>query len=240
MRKVIVVVALLILAAALSLFLKVTRIEVSGLKTLDANAVVSAGRLAVGESLLFADTEGAEKRILAEFPYAESVSIHRKLPTTLRINLVESVSLAYIELTDGSCAKISDSGRVLEVSRDTENPPEGIHIIGIGEGTAKAGQIYEPTADETIRFGYCLEFLQAVNAPEGSGIIGLISYIDAGDLLDFKFDLKFYRGFTVYLGSREETIRKLGTLSQTLEKLGANDSGSIDLSVIGEAHLIPD
>jgi hypothetical protein len=241
MRKVIVILAVLIIAFAISLFLKVTRIEVSGVSRVDINAVVSAGRLAVGESVVFADTKGAEKRIIAEFPYVESVHIFRKLPTTLRIDVIESTPIAYLELPDSKYAKISEAGRVLEIiSGDNTERPEGIRITGIGTGIAETGKPYEPGSDESIRFGYCLEFLQAINASgETRYLIAHINHIDASELLDFKFNLDYNGGFTVSLGSQEQTSRKLGTLSQTLEKLSPSDSGTIDLSVIGEAHLIP-
>ncbi|MDR0935888.1 MAG: FtsQ-type POTRA domain-containing protein [Oscillospiraceae bacterium] len=241
MRKLIVILAFLILGFAVSLFLKVSRIEVSGANRIDINAIVSAGGLATGESVIFADTNGAEKRILAEFPYIESVHIYRKLPTTLRIDLIESTPIAYIELQDGNYAKISESGRVLElIDAEQDGRPGGIRITGVGAGLAKPGAPYEPGDDETIRFGYCLEFLQAVNnSNETRYLLQYISYINASDLLDFKFDLNYNRGFIVSLGSREQTTRKLGTLTQTLEKLNPTDSGTLDLSVIGEAHLIP-
>ena len=86
---------------------------VTGTLKLDHAAVIEASGLKTGGNLFLTKTDKAIEKIEELFPYARSVSIKRRLPDTLVIEIDEAVPVAYIE-HGGSYWLISHEGKLLE------------------------------------------------------------------------------------------------------------------------------
>ena len=88
-------------AAAMAVFFKAEKIEVSGNSRYTAQQVVDVCGVEQGDNLFFMNKYEVAGRISQALPYVESVSINRKLPESLRIRVTECVCDVALEQAGG-------------------------------------------------------------------------------------------------------------------------------------------
>jgi len=234
MKIVISVIAVAVLAAImLGMFCNVSEITTSGNVRYTSEEIVSASALTTGGSLFLFDSKSAEDKIVATFPYISAAKAERHLPNRINISVVERVPLARVELPNSQTAQLDADGVVICIGELTE----GVMLYGItlDEVVPIAGEpLLQSEGDEQEKFRYALEILSELYS---IGLFERVTHLDA-NMLSPEFGLGSQ--FTVRLGKREDTARKIDFLNRTLEQLTPADNGILDLSISGECHYIPD
>ena len=82
-------------------FFRVGEITVTGAGEITAEAILKAGGLKPGISILFLQEAKIAESIVRKYPEIKSVEIERKLPDTILLNVAERVQAAYLLTADG-------------------------------------------------------------------------------------------------------------------------------------------
>lgn len=93
---------------------EIKRVEVVGTSVLSTDDVIARAAVDEGETLLRVDREAIVGRLL-EDPWVEDATIHRRLPSTLRIDVTERTPAAIVD-TGVSFWFVEQSGRVIAES----------------------------------------------------------------------------------------------------------------------------
>jgi len=90
---------------------KVKVIEVSGTKRVSAEKIYEGADIAVGENMMTIPSGDIRKTILEQYPLVKNVTIHRIVPSKIRINIEERKPFACV--TDNQKFYIIDSERIV-------------------------------------------------------------------------------------------------------------------------------
>ena len=100
------------IVAALTLFFKVETITVSGTTEYSSEEIITASGVKQGDNLFLLNKYEIYESILEKLPYVSSVSISRKLPDTLLIEVTDSNQGGVIE-DHGTYWVLSAEGKLL-------------------------------------------------------------------------------------------------------------------------------
>lgn len=137
--------AFLIACAALiflmSIFFRVSSVEVRGNSYYTSEEVEDASGIIDGDNLFFINRFSVVSRIVARLPYVESVEITRYLPNKVVITISESQALACVSY-EGEPWVIDRSCRML-TQASAANAASLIEVRGITPLTAEVGEVFE-------------------------------------------------------------------------------------------------
>lgn len=216
----------------MSVFFRVSDIEVTGNTHYTDEEIIRAIDIEQGDNLFFFDRFAAISRVFAKLPYIEEVSVVRKLPNKVTIEVVESTALAYIKLGDERWT-LDHNCKVLGKAADGEQD-QLIPIVGFDPGTLLIGEQLTTGDGSTAPVDYLAEILYQL---QERGLASNVTRIDFSDLDAVKFS--YGRKYTVILGSYSEVEYKFGMFVSVMEKLKAGDVGIINLSDTSTAHFSP-
>lgn len=123
---------------ALTLFFRISTIEVNGADLYSEEEVLEAAAIEPGRNLFLFNKFRAQRAIISSLPYVQEVRIYRRLPDTVVIDVTESRgSLAAVQ--DGFCWIISPQGKILE-QRPQEDAKKfgaltGVELLAPSVGT---------------------------------------------------------------------------------------------------------
>lgn len=101
------------IVAALTLFFRVDTVVITGQQRYTEEEIREASGIAEGANLVLFNKYTAANNIVSALPYIEEISINRKLPDTLLIQVREcSIPLAVVQ--DGSAWLVSASGKIVD------------------------------------------------------------------------------------------------------------------------------
>jgi cell division protein FtsQ len=226
----------------LSVFFRVDTITVAGADKYTPWMIRQASGVETGDALLSISEARVASRIISDLPYIDEVKVSRKLPGTVEIQVTELQVTYSIEDENGGWWLISSSGRAIEaVSLEkalgytrveglairTPTAGEQVQalpgkIIDPGEGTAV--EMDQTDADQQLA-----ALIAIMTGLERSPIIGEITVIDVTTITDLR--LEYPQLLTVLLGDDEQLEYKISYLAAAVEKLEANQSGELDLSL---------
>ena len=224
----------LVLAAvigALTMFFKVETILVEGNEKYSPQEIIEAAEIQPGDNLYLMNKFEHAQAIFEKLPYAQSVSIKRKLPDTLIIEVEECAAAASIPAEGGSWL-LSASGKLLEQRRSL--PDDCIRVTGCtlcdpeisGEAAFDKDNAYKMTALKTI-----------LSVAEEKRMRTNIKSISLGD--DTCIQLTYTERFTVKMPWTADIAYKLESLATVVDNLEANEIGEINLMADGKASFIP-
>ena len=230
-------VSVIIICAALllgmSVFFRVSTVEVEGNAKYTEQEIVSASGIEPGDNLFFINRFAAVSRILSKLPYVESVTINRSMPNRIVIEITESAAIAYVTAEDGLWA--IDRGCKLLAGINPSDVGSLIKVTGLIPIAPAVGEVIAPGEAETPKVSYLSDMLRAISA---LGIAGDVSDIDMSNISNPTFE---YLGrFRVKLGGHENVDYKFQLLLSAVSKLEPGDSGTLDLSIDNRAHLTYD
>ncbi|BAC18861.1 POTRA domain protein, FtsQ-type [Corynebacterium efficiens YS-314] len=197
-----VVIALVAIAAAVAWFVpvfKVESIEINGAVRTDTEVAREVSGITAGDNLLRIDATGAAHAI-AEMPWVSSVTLNRRLPSTVEITLTEREAAVFIRRPDGEHI-IDTEGQPIVVG----TPPVGtVEVTGIRE-------------DDPEVLPAVIDIIRAIDDydPELRNIIATIEAPDQFDVL-----LRLTDGREVYWGSSENNHDKAVALSTVVQREG--------------------
>ena len=230
-------IAFLIICAALafgmSVFFRVSGIEVVGNSLYTPEEIIEASGIEEGDNLFFINRFSAISRIFSKLPYVEKAVINRTLPNKLVIVVSESHAIACVSTEDGTWA--IDRGCKLLSKASGDDLRGLIRIEGLTPIAPEAGQIIAPGEAESPKVAYLSEILTQIDA---LGLRDRITYIDISGISNPSFD--YIGRFTVKLGADENVEYKFQCLLSAVESLSDGDRGTLDLSIDKRAHLTYD
>lgn len=226
--------AFVLICAALifgmSVFFRVTKIEVTGGVSYTEEEIIKASSIEPGDNLIFIDRSGAASRIRSKLPYIESVAVRRELPNTVNIEIRESRALAYLAV-EGELWAIDRSCKALNKTTSTD-VESLIHVTGVTAEKPDVGELLTGKDAEAPKLEYLSVILRELSA---RGMESGVGGIDMTNLANPSFD---YEGrFLVRLGKNEDVGYKLDRMLSVVERLGKEDSGTLDLSIDERVHF---
>ena len=104
--------------AALTMFFKVSTVEVTGSSRYQAGEVAAASGVELGDNLVLLDKYHIAQRIYTELPYVTEARINRKFPSTLVLDVTETSAVASIQGAGGYWL-LNAGEKLLEVVDET-------------------------------------------------------------------------------------------------------------------------
>lgn len=207
----------------MSVFFKVSRIEVKGNSIYTADEVIKASGIEKGDNLFFINGIAAGSRVAVKLPYVDSVQINRGLPNLVIIEVTESKAVGCVKVGD-ELWSVSSSGKFL--SSITQDDSSHIAMIsGINVSDAATGEHIEAASGEENKLAYLTDILYQIQA---RGLLGKVTAIDMSDVNNptFEYDSRFL----VKLGAMDNTEYKFGKMLSAVLQLSADDAGTLDVS----------
>jgi cell division protein FtsQ len=229
------------LVLGISVFFKVETVEVSGCSQYSAWSIREASGIEDGENLLTLSRGKAAGKIIAAFPYIDSVRIGIKLPGTVTIEVTEVRVTYRLEDENGKLWLVSSSGKV--VAETTLAESEGFtKILGVklddpkvgeqavaleisGDRVDSEGNVIPVTVTQAQRLQAALDIATYL---EDNEIIGKAANIDVSDLGNIS--LWYGDRYQVLLGDTTQLSYKIKLMRNTIES-GKVTSGVLDITL---------
>ena len=225
------VVVIVAIIFVMSVFFRVSDILVTGNTHYTDEEIIRAIDIEEGDNLFFFDRFAAISRVFAKLPYIEEVTVIRKLPDKVTIEVTESTALAYIKLGDEKWT-MDHNCKILGKAADNETG-QLVEISGISPGTLLIGEQLSTSDGNTSVVEYLAEVLFQIQERGLTSDIPLVDFTQPNDVR-----LSYGGRFTVKLGKADNTEYKFGMLVTVVRKLGSGDVGLIDLSDGKTAHFM--
>ena len=215
----------------LSLFFNINKIVVSGDAVYSHETVIKASGISEGDNLIFLSKSKLDKKISSELTYIGSVTVKRRLPSTLELVVKKTDAKLGIAM-NGYFTLLDENGKVLE--KDLETVGENIILLNLGE-------IESAELGETVVLKEEKVFTKLQDVLTECNQIGLhdISLMDISDIYNIKI---VYQGrITLELGETdsENLSSKLALGKAAIEKQDEENNlyrGTINLTVDGKGY----
>ena len=210
------------IVAGCIVFFKVERIEVEGAERYTVEQVTEASGVTIGENLFLINKFSVINRIFKALPYMDEIMIRRKLPDALVITVTECVPAAAVQFENGYWI-IDPKGKLLE---NVDTPGTGYPVLTGLDMLSPAQGSYVTLNEEDVRESYYKSLLQELVNQE------LISDITRIDLTEDNVIWLYYKEqCRIKLESNSDFAYKISFLTQILETLQSNETGTIDMTV---------
>lgn len=217
---IIVSIALLILLLSSSLF-NIKHVEVLGNTRLSSNKVVSLSKLNIDENI-FKFNKNDVKKSIKESAYVEDVSIKRKLPSTVIIEIDERIPTYMLQFTD-SYVYINNQGYMLEISNDKLEIPIILGFV-TDLNNIKAGNRLDLADLEKMN-----TVIKIYETARNSDLNEYITKIDISNSKENKIVMEELKK-TVYLGDLSNLNAKMLELKEILHKMQGKE-GEVFLNI---------
>lgn len=211
-----------VIVVALTMFFRVSNIEVEGQQRYTREQIVETSGLKQGDNLFLMNKFTAAERLLKDLPYIEEVRINRSLPDTLIITVKECGDpLAFVQ---GDTAwLISTSGKIVEkrAASEVSDIPviDGMELLS----PTLAEPIAVSTANQT-RYDSLLTLLSALEDAGDMENVNAIHLDDASAL-----NMEYLNRFTVVFNYGSDYAKDLRSVAAVVAQLQSNETGTIDL-----------
>jgi cell division protein FtsQ len=202
--------------------LDVDRVEVDGVYRTPVEAVRAAAGIDQGDALLWLDTGAAEDRI-ARLPWVAEVSVERRWPGTITVDLRERVPAAAVPTADGTWLVADGEGRVVATA---DVQPDSFLLL---EGVTGAGEPGDTLPAETHDALSVAAAVPEVLRPEVAAVLG-----PPGAL-----QLRLTSGGLVELGDRERIEDKLLAAAAVLGSVSAECVERLDVTLPSSPAMVP-
>lgn len=224
------------LVLGISVFFRISGIEVSGAVRYSSEEIIEASGLKEGSSIAFINREAIESRISEALVYIGKVTVSRKLPGTVVIEVHESGTVACVE-TESGIWLIDSYCRLLEQC-PVSAAENYIKVTGFIVLSPKAGERLRVNDADKAKLEYLEDILTALSDAD---MLRDVGGIDMSTSANPQFE---YLGrFRVKLGGNADTGAKLALLVSAIAELNESERGVIDLSDYStsqKAHFSPE
>ena len=205
-----------------SLFFRINNITVSGDRVYSDKMVVEKSEIVSGKNLFRVNEKRVSEKLSKELPYIKEITIERKLPDTLIINVTATREVATVTTAKGFVL-LDETGKVLDknasILKENVAVIKGVKLKEYEEGAMVSFTDAKKT--ETL-----LELLGAIKK---SGL-ELLTEIDLKNINDIK--IKYDDRITFEVGSLTNIETKLARGVAALEKeneINSYSKGTLDL-----------
>ena len=199
----------------ISSFLKIITIEVIGVSRHPHSEIIEFSGIAVGDNMLWIKIENAEQGIKEAIPLISEVTIKRDFPDTVKIEIKESIPLAWMPF-EGYYLTIDSEGRILE--RADTPPQDLIEIRGFSPNSPAIGSMLRAEAGGSMRLQFMTDVLRAM---EDENMADMVSYLDMSSIANITFG--YGERYTVLLGGPEGAQHKINQLPVVLSRTETQD-----------------
>lgn len=227
-----VICGLLICAAivlAPTVFFRVSHITVSGDTRYTGQELIDSSGVREGDNMFFLDSGHIEQVLQAKYPYLDTVKLHRRLPSTLQIEVTERTPALSVEV-NGEYLLMDMAGKVLEKAGQVAD--NTVEVIGAEAEELKIGDM---VGDEQEKLQTVLDLMSLMTQYE------MNEQVDSVDI-DKAYDvrIRFDDRYTILLGNLSELEHKIQFLQAILKEPSLPETGIIDLTDDKKAHYRPD
>ena len=217
-------------AAAMAIFFKVEKIEVSGNSRYTSQQVVDVCGVEQGDNLFFMNKYEVAGRISQALPYVESVSINRKLPESLCIRVTECVCDVALEQAGGVWL-LCQTGKVVDF---VEVKPEGSAVVtGVTLAEPAVGGSLAAAEGSEAALTELRDLLDHLRA---KGMLADVQeiHLEREDCVSFRY----LDRLNVEIPWESDLDYKLDFLAAVVAKLEDYETGTLKMMVDGEARLL--
>jgi len=214
------VLVLIIIIFGVSVFFRVTSVEVAGQSRYTADEIIVASGIQTGDNLFFINTDAAARRIKASKPYIADVRVTWQIPDVALIEVTESIAFAVVS-EGGDYWKIDSSGRILEHT-DFSGTAGLIRVMGLTAVTPREGAALAVAEAYDTQLGFLLDILSAMDKAE----IGRdVTNLDMTNISAITFT---YKGrVDVRFGRGDKAEFKITRLLEALENRADDFAGQV-------------
>ncbi len=226
-----IILTVVLLIVGVIIFFKVAVIEVEGTDKYTATEVIEASGIKKGQNIFRLDKDSVEQKIYEQLPYIDEVTIVRKLPEKVLVEVSECYHLAAIR-SGGDYLIINKHGKILEESNSAD---DSILVRGVKPVEPEVGKKLALGDTGAMQLNAMTDVLSAFVAAD---MADEIEWLDMSNIGNITFE--YQDRFTVELGKSENAEMKMQLLLSVVENLQGTDKGRIDVSTENEVHFIPD
>ena len=220
--------------AALTMFFKVSTVEVTGSSRYRDGEVAAASGVELGDNLVLLDKYRIAQRIYTELPYVTEARINRKFPSTLVLEVTETTAVASIQGAGGYW--LLSAGEKLLEAVDETGAQDYLRITGLEAVNPAVSARLELPEDSPITLERLGQLLPAMERLEMLGRADGLDLSDRSDLV-----LGYDGRFQVIISYDADFDYKLLCLLEAVKCLEPNERGTIRLNMkeANKAHFIP-
>ena len=208
-----------IMIFGVGVFFRVVYYEVEGAVRYTEREIIKASGIAVGDSLIFLNTDKAAQYIYSELPYIMEVRISPKHPDTLRLEVREVEAFAAVAYGNGFVV-LDSTGRELE---KTAALPQGlIELRGFTPFETNQGKKIKVSSADENKFKYALEVMSEA---EKRNIQKNISYLDVTNIANIT--IEYAEKYRIILGSTTNISDKLGDVMAFASDMETSDRSNV-------------
>lgn len=233
-----------VLVLSLTVFFHIDTITVNGTSRYDNQQIIQASGIVKGNNLFLSSVVKAKENIQTQFPYLSKVSVERKLPATIVINIT-GAEAEYCYQTSGGYALADSTGRVMEIVNADAVPVEttviktnAAFVANVGEKVSvdenKSDELKQEDEKELELLGNILDAMKKSEIAD-------ITSVDVTTVSEIK--LVYQDRLTLNLGSSLELEYKLKSAVEIIKKedeISTTTSGEINLSNPGNVYVSPE
>lgn len=203
----------------LTMFFNVEEIIVTGNTRYTEEELIETTGIKLGDNLFRIDAVRAEDKLLSIYSYVDEVTVEKRFPTRVYVNITEAVPFASLEESDGFTL-ISSRGKVLERAMEI-SPPGMVEVRGISTVLSD-----EEDEHRLKLLGEMTGYMEELNMSE-------INFIDLSDTLDIVLIIQ--NRLRVELGNELELQYKLQFVNEVInEKIKEHGFILLDASTPGK------
>lgn len=220
-----------VVVTALTLFFKLGEVRISGNTRYTQEEIRLSSGLEMGENLFLMNKYAVANRLLNALPYIEEVRINRLLPDTMLIDVSEC-DHTYAVVQGGTAWLMSDSGKIVDSCKpsEAEGSPriEGCELLAPAVGAQMALSAQLQSRQESL-----LNLLSALEEAEAVEKVTTISLESPSELV-----IDYVGRFDAVMPYEADYGYMLTYLERVVSALETNETGTIDLTHEGEAHVL--
>ena len=210
------------LVLVFSLFFRINTITISGDKVYSDKMVTEKSGIETGENLFKINEEKLSQKLSNDLPYIKSVTVERKLPDTIIINVEAAKEVAAITTQNGFVL-LDETGKVLD--KDASILKENVAVINNVKlkEYVEGGRVVLTDEKKTETL---IKLFEAIKNTD----MQLLTEIDLNNVNDIK--IKYDDRITFEVGSLTNIETKLARGMAALEKeneINAYSEGTLDL-----------
>lgn len=220
-----------VFALMLTPYFHIKWFDITGNEKVTNEQIIQTANLQYNTNLFKVNLKNAESAI-SKIPYINTVTVRRKLPDGIRVQVTECVPVAYMPFGT-AYVMIDENGKLLETVDKLENGPALPVVNGITVDNFQLGMsLSETNPNEAKALKSLLEKLREYELYDRVSAFD----ISNSDNLSFVFD----QHKKVVVGDSYRLDYKLMMLKAAIEQLAPSEAGTIDLTIEGKAVFTPD
>lgn len=213
------------IALCMTVFFNIETIEIDGeSESYTAVEIAAASGVHTGDNLMRVSEEDVQEEVLSELIFIESVTVEKEYPDLIRITVSPSEA-AYTLVDDDGTVQISDTGKILQTSEDSdEDLPT---ITGYDPVSLETGTVLESSDSQKS------SILESILDIMSEDLTYPITGIDLTDKYDIV--LTFDDRMIFSLGNWSELEYKIKLAETVIGELEEDDEGY--LTMVGENQI---